>query len=365
MAEAEKSLRDYLDHAPGALSVDVSIPVLIDVAEALVEAIAGRVVHRDIKPENILLLNQHWCLADFGIARYAEATTAPDTRKYAMTRPYAAPEQWRGERSSIATDVYALGVVAYEALAGHRPFQGPDYRHQHLDEVPGEIPGIPAPLQSLVAECLNKAPQSRPSPQNLVERLRRSLQPASPAAQRLRHINVGVVQQQAELSRQRSADQSMEERRRDLAQAAEHSWERLGHLFDDQIMSDAPATTNGPLSWHLSGAHLAISPLQKVDLQFGLHHAHRAPFETVAYSSISIEIPRNPSGYEGRAHSLWYCDAHDEDLFRWYETAFMINPLIRHAVRFDPFALYPGDAAYQALSRSSGCLAVYCCRSWP
>ena len=113
MPQADMSLRDYLVERGGQLTVDDAVSVLIDVAEALV-AIEGRVVHRDIKPENILRLDGRWCLADFGIARYAEATTGPDTMKYAKSPPYAAPEQWREERASSAADVYAYGVVAYE-----------------------------------------------------------------------------------------------------------------------------------------------------------------------------------------------------------------------------------------------------------
>ena len=117
MPKADKSLRDYLTENIEHLSIDDTVQVLSDVTQALA-AMEGRIVHRDIKPDNILLLGGRWCLADFGISRYAEATTAPDTRKFAMTPPYAAPEQWRGERATIATYVYAMGVVAYELLAG-------------------------------------------------------------------------------------------------------------------------------------------------------------------------------------------------------------------------------------------------------
>ena len=95
MPQADKSLRDHLDEAGGRLSIQDSVSALVDLTEALV-AVEGKVVHRDIKPENILLLDGRWCLADFGIARYAEATTASDTFKYCMTAAYAAPEQWRG-----------------------------------------------------------------------------------------------------------------------------------------------------------------------------------------------------------------------------------------------------------------------------
>ena len=195
MPLAEKSLRDHLDEMGGCLSANAAVKVLVDIAEALV-AMEGNIVHRDIKPENVLLLDDLWCLADFGIARYAEATTAPDTLKYAMTHAYAAPEQWREERATSATDVYALSVVAYELLAGRRPFQGPDasdYRRQHLQELPGPLSGIPARLQSLVEECLYKHPQARPVPHNVLTRLKASMQAVSPAASRLQGANALVV----------------------------------------------------------------------------------------------------------------------------------------------------------------------------
>jgi serine/threonine-protein kinase len=170
MPRAEKSLRQHLKEAAGPLETADVVTILSDIAAALVD-LDGRVVHRDLKPENVLLLDGRWCLADFGIARYAEATTAPDTRKYAWTKPYAAPEQWREERATSATDVYALGIIAYELLAGSRPFAGPDFREQHLHNTPPSLPGIPATLDALVQECLYKAPAARPSPANLSARL--------------------------------------------------------------------------------------------------------------------------------------------------------------------------------------------------
>src|SRR6266581_4091455 len=112
MPQAEKSLRQHLREESQPLSVADSVVVLSDIAEALAD-LDGRVVHRDLKPENVLLLNGHWCLADFGISRYAEATTAPDTRKFALSPPNAAPERWRSERATYAADVYAVGVMAY------------------------------------------------------------------------------------------------------------------------------------------------------------------------------------------------------------------------------------------------------------
>ena len=154
MPEAEKSLRDHLPEVKGRLDASDAVPILVDVAPALV-AMEDCVVHRDIKPENILLLDGRWCLADFGIARYTEATTAPDTLKYSMSRAYAAPEQWRGERASSATDVYTLGVVAYELLAGRLPFQGVDLRQQHLEETPVSGDNVPHCRRPVVGKGQN------------------------------------------------------------------------------------------------------------------------------------------------------------------------------------------------------------------
>lgn len=225
MPKADKSLREHLLDTNGHLPVNDAVRVLVDVVEALV-AIESRIVHRDIKPDNILLLNGRWCLADFGISRYADATTAPDTRKYALSPPYAAPEQWRGERSSSVTDVYATGVVAYEILAGVLPFPGPerhDYRRQHLEDMPRPISGAPPRLQGLIDSCLYKSPEARPRPQNLLDQLNGGVQAASDSVRRLQEANVLSVQQQAELVRRQSVAKSAAERRRDLGRAAEQS----------------------------------------------------------------------------------------------------------------------------------------------
>ena len=354
MSRAEKSLRDYISEHGGRLQVNDAVSVLIDIAEALV-AIEGSVVHRDLKPENVLFLGGHWCLADFGIARYAEATTAPDTRKYAMTPPYAAPEQWRAERATSATDVYATGVIAYEMLVGRRPFTGPEvheYRRQHLEDTPAPIQGIPEPLHTLITECLYKAPQARPRPQNLLARLRATMGPTSEAAQRLQRAYGLAVEKQAEVSRQQSVVQSEAERRAGLYQVAEQALAHIAKLLHSQIVANAPGSASSDATlWPctLNSAQLSVELVRLVKIQ-GAGARYQTPFEVIAYSSITLRIPPDRLEYEGRSHSLWYCDAQEPSVFRWYETAFMINPFIPRRGRLDPFALNPGEEAYGALS---------------
>ncbi|MCZ7573944.1 MAG: serine/threonine protein kinase [Ardenticatenaceae bacterium] len=229
MPRAEKSLRQHLNEAGGKLATDEAVRVLLDVAEALASLQQG-VVHRDLKPENVLLYESRWCLADFGIARYAEATTAPDTQKYALTAPYAAPEQWRAERATPATDVYAFGVMAFELLQGHRPFPGPspwDYREQHLNQAPPRLAGCSPSIASLVTECLYKAPQARPTPANILTRLRASQQAPSPAAAKLQAANQVIVDRQTQEGAMAAAQKSAEERRTELFAAAKQSLEGI------------------------------------------------------------------------------------------------------------------------------------------
>ena len=359
MPKADKSLRDFWHENIEHLTLNDTVVILSDIAKALV-AIEGQVVHRDIKPQNILLLNGSWCLADFGISRYADATTASDTLKHAKTYPYAAPEQWRGERASSATDVYALGVVAYEMLAGHPPFTGPavhDYRRQHLEKDVKPIPNISLKLQSLIDECLYKSPEARPRPQNLLARLKESVYHTSAAGRKLQQVNATVVQQRAKQALQQSLEKSREERRIELCVAAEKSLERIVWSLDSKIMADAPVSVRSgpqpPWSWSLKTSRLNVDKLKTTKEQLresSFGSLPEPPFEIIAFSAVGIDMLASSRVYMGRAHSLWYCDAKEAGEFRWYETAFMFNPLIGKGGNIEPFALSPGQDAYGALA---------------
>jgi serine/threonine-protein kinase len=356
MPRAQKSLRQHLDDAAqGTLDVQEAVSVLSDMATALTD-LDGKVVHRDVKPGNALLLDGRWCLADFGISRYAEATTAPDTRKFALSPPYAAPERWRNERASGSSDVYSLGVVAYEMLAGAPPFPGPgveEYREQHLHSEPPALDGLPSVLAALIDECLYKAPGARPTPANLLRRLESvGSMPESAGLTRLREANREEVSRRAEGSRQESETRSLEETRQELADSAGKALTRIGDALRDAILTAAPSAAHsqtGRGGWvlRLNQASLTLSSPARTPLN---PWSGQAPaLDVVCHAALNLAIPEDHYQYEGRSHSVWFCDAQTAGEYAWYETTFMFFPLKPRRARQDPFSLDPGEEAAQAL----------------
>ncbi len=346
MPRADKSLRQHLGDVGGKLAADEAVTVLVDVADALA-SLETDVVHRDLKPENVLLYNGHWCLADFGIARYAEATTAPDTHKFSMTAAYAAPEQWRGERATNATDIYAFGVMAFELLEGRLPFPGTDFRNEHLTQVPPVVTGVAPTLASLVNECLFKGAAARPTAANVVSRLRSSQTPPSPAAARLQAVNRAVNLKRGEEAARLSAEQARGESRQELFDAASQSLDRIVESLRQRAVEAAPAIEISPtgrsLIFRLGDGLLIVDAVQPAPVDCLAAFDYAPTFDVIAYSAIGARKDRDRYGYEGRAHSLWFCDAHDEGVYRWYELAFMIRPGIQQSSTLDPFALAPTE----------------------
>ncbi len=373
MPKAEKSLREHLESCGGAITVEDATGVLVDVAEALAD-LRSSVVHRDLKPENVLLFHGSWCLADFGISRYAEASTSPDTHKWAMSPPYAAPERWRAERASSATDVYALGVMGYEMIKGHRPFPGPgieDFREQHLHAAVPVLDGVPVALATVLDECLFKAPAARPSPENLLTRLQRqrtSLKRGGLAD--LQAVNQAEVRRRLVADCEASAAVSAAELREQRVAAAKSTYERLASTMRDVITDVAPAVTLRQglntgharrLGWsmQLGEATLTFDDCTSRPVSWG---GWQAPaFELDAWGGISVRLARSKHGYEGRAHSLWYGDIQNEGDFAWHETAFMFAPLIRQRSSVDPFQLDPGESSAKALWNGMAEIQV----AWP
>jgi len=140
-----ESLRQMLDHEP-QLSVDQALAITKQVASALEYAHRHGVIHRDVKPENILLHEGEAMLADFGIAlavKQAGANRLTETGLSLGTPQYMSPEQALGERELDArSDVYGLGCVLYEALAGEPPYAGPTPQALIAKQLTEPVPSV-------------------------------------------------------------------------------------------------------------------------------------------------------------------------------------------------------------------------------
>ncbi|WP_380164289.1 serine/threonine-protein kinase [Jannaschia sp. R86511] len=157
--------------------------LLAQVADALAAAHRIGLVHRDVKPANLVVSGPQderggddVTVTDFGIARAADAVPVTRTGLVMGTAEYLSPEQARGERATTASDVYSLGVVAYELLTGEPPFTADapaDVARAHVhDPVPPLPDSVPAAMRATVVRCLAKNPAARPDVVALATRLR-------------------------------------------------------------------------------------------------------------------------------------------------------------------------------------------------
>ena len=164
----------------GALSADKTLDIVAQTASALQAAHAAGLVHRDIKPGNLLITpDGRVKITDFGIARIADQVPLTATGQVMGTVQYLSPEQASGHAASPATDIYSLGIVAYECLAGKRPFTGESQvaiAMAQINDTPPPLPAtVPQPVQNLVMAMIAKKPADRPSSAATVARAAQAL----------------------------------------------------------------------------------------------------------------------------------------------------------------------------------------------
>ena len=183
------TLKDRIS-SEGTLSPQRVVEVGLQIAEALQCAHERGVIHRDIKPRNILITGSGQVkVADFGIARAAEASTISNLGDILGSAKYMSPEQAAGERVGAASDLYSLGVVLYEMLTGRVPFEieiPADVSARHAagpPPHPREVnPEVPEDVDALVMRLLATDPEDRyGSAAQLVKELRRIRDGLSPA----------------------------------------------------------------------------------------------------------------------------------------------------------------------------------------
>jgi len=153
----------------GRLDVDEALEIALEVARGLAFAHEHGLVHRDVKPQNVLLNGDARAkVTDFGIARSLDVDGMTQTGTVLGTSNYIAPEQASGQRVDAHTDVYALGVVLYEMLAGEVPFPGESFvavAMKHVHEAPPNLldvrKDVPLRVAAAVDRALEKDPDQR------------------------------------------------------------------------------------------------------------------------------------------------------------------------------------------------------------
>lgn len=177
-------LSDLLEREP-VLPTRRLLPILAQTARALHAAHLAGVVHRDVKPGNILLgRGGRVKITDFGVSLARNQVTMTATGMVMGTAQYLSPEQAVGKPATPLSDLYSLGIIAYEALVGHRPFTGPTAVDIAVAHVNNAVPPLPSsvdkPLAALVLRLLSKEPTARPASGEELAQLLDKLVPRTP-----------------------------------------------------------------------------------------------------------------------------------------------------------------------------------------
>lgn len=165
-----RSLREILD-SEAPLAPERAVDLIRKIADGIAYCHEHDVIHRDLKPENILVTAAGQpVILDFGLAlnRKGRRVTYPKFSSIAGTPEYMAPEQVDGQRGDKRTDVYAVGIILYEMLAGQPPYGGDNpmavmtqHLYRPIPRLDKERPAVPEPLAAVVIRCLQKKPDDR------------------------------------------------------------------------------------------------------------------------------------------------------------------------------------------------------------
>lgn len=341
MARAEKSLQADLDE--GKIWADTeAVTILLEIAEGLSEVPA--IVHRDLKPANVLYHEGEWKIADFGIARFVEEATSPATLRDFLSRDYAAPEQWRSERATAATDIYALGCIGYAILTGCPPFPGPNrdqFRQQHLHQPPPALEGHDPTLVSLLLNMLGKSPASRMSLERIKQLLAGLCQKQEgrrgPKFSALAETGAELARRRAESEARTQREESQKEERNRLARDGFQALSEVVNQFFSSIMDKVPeARREGEVYIVLGVGKLVVKFMESGEALPSAAFA-QCGWDVIAGASIHVEQGASRSVW---AASLWYSKTEEDDDYRWREVSYWQNPLLQtEADQVGPLAL--------------------------
>ena len=163
------TLREYLNERGGKLTSRETVHFISQILKALDHAHHNGVVHRDIKPQNIMLLdNGQLRMMDFGIARISRAENQLSGGKAMGSVHYISPEQAKGDETDFTSDLYSVGVMMYEMLSGHLPFDADDVVEVAIKQISDQprslrelAPWVPVGLVEITERAMAKRPENR------------------------------------------------------------------------------------------------------------------------------------------------------------------------------------------------------------
>lgn len=365
MPVCDQSLQDLINER-GFLPWDEAKPIILDIIAGLGEV--GQIVHRDLKPGNVLYKDSRWQVADFGIAKFVEDSTSLETLRRSLTPPYAAPEQWLGERPTGGTDVYALGCIIYALLRGSPPFGGDidEVREAHLHKTPPPLNGIDSRLGGLLNVMLRKAQASRPSLERcklLISATDVALPVAGPRAF-LAAAGQAVAQAVATAEAERLAIEAAANEWKAIGGEGVKDLTRLLGILSDAIAADAPNARRELSTIALGPAELKwMAPAlleRRIERRPG--QATQGLWEVAAFSRIELRCVlayrnyHDPHAY-AFAVTLAFARTAKNPEFRWREVSFYRQSSA--TMQAEPTAILPNtDSFYIPFTPTMGSNAV-------
>lgn len=348
MPLCEYSLQDRIRDA-GVLTWEETKTAALDIINGLREV--SDIVHRDLKPANVLWHEGRWKVADFGIAKFVEDATSLDTLRDSLTPPYGAPEQWRGERPTTATDVYALGCIIYAMVTGRPPFQG-DFdaiRKAHLNDMPAELKGVDPRINGLVQTMLRKSPASRPSLDRCATVLASVTEkPLRSSGHALAKAGSAIAEAEAAEEAVRQTAEATKRERAALSKEAISELNRILQRLFDEIVHASPTVRRETRLVQLGPAQLITGDSEPV---MPSASPYDNGWDIAAFSKLTLQAAQDLiSQYDPAVYtfavSLVYARAPKETDYRWHEMSFWTWNS-RAPMSEAPVALSPRDREFQ------------------
>jgi serine/threonine-protein kinase len=353
MPVCEFSLQNKIDEANGAVDMEMASAAICAIIAGLSEV--KDIIHRDLKPANVLFHDGKWKIADFGIAKFVEDSTSLETLRNILTPAYAAPEQWRGDRPTVATDIYALGCIIYTLFVGRPPFSGSndEIREGHLHSAPASITVLPPRFSAFVSQMLRKLPNARPT----LERCAKVL-PELKTAQKDNNVlhplmdeaakQVAEIEAREEAERQAAA--TLRRERNELFEDAKAELLAIrDRLFSSIRDSSESVKINhkGQLQFGKAKLEFIREPKKFEELIAARNAQGGKPYQStgwdfLGWSIIAVTCCGSERNSYTWSASLLFADRKDGNGFRWYEVSFWSFQRLRG--KDEPFGLEGYDA---------------------